>query len=442
MNFKLLIEKAKLAGINEIEIYSEHNEGLKITLFEAKVDKYVLSNTVGLAVRGIYCGKMGYVSVENVSDDSIDFIINKLIENASTITSSEKSFIYAGSENYPKLNNNFDDFSLVDPQKKINLLLQLESKIYSLDSRITKVASCSYSETKVKTTIVNSKGLNLSKVDGYAFLSASAVAKENGDVKSDGDYTISKMCDFNVDELASKIVKRTVSLLNATPVESKSYPVIFENEVFVDLLSAFESMFSGEAALKNLTMLKDKVGQKIVNDKVTLIDDPLTSLSFFNNAFDDEGVACLTKEVISNGVLNTLLHNLKTANAFNVKSTGNGFKASLNAPISVSSNNLYLKPGTTSLNELIASTNEGLFITSLQGLHAGVDPVSGNFSLQSSGFLIENGKISRPVTLIVVSGNFLKMLNEVEEIGKDLIFTPSQLGSPSVKITSLAVSGK
>ncbi len=443
MNFDLLIEKAKAAQINEIEIYSQHVQGLNINLFNHKVDKYEMNNTTGLAVRGMYQNQMGYVSVENLDDDNMDFIITKIKDNASALTSHEMSFIFEGSETYPEIKPVKTDFISIDPNEKIELLKKLETTIKSRDPRITNISYCMYQESVVDTMIQNSKGLNLMKSESYCFIYASAVAKDNDDVKSHGDYIITNdFYSIDIYGLADRIVNRVVALLNATPVESKKYPIIFENRVFTEILKSFSSMFSGESVIKKLTLLTNKIGQKIVSEKITLIDDPLSTEAFSQNAFDDEGVSCYTKEIISNGVLNTFLHNLKTAKALNTTSTGNGFKDGLNGPVSVHTSNLMIKNGTTSVDEMIKSIDEGLLITSVAGLHAGVNPVSGDFSLQSSGFLIENKKISRPVTLIVVAGNFLDMLNLVEYVGDDLAFTMEQIGSPSIKISSLQVSGK
>ena len=145
---------------------------------------------------------------------------------------------------------------------------------------------------------------------------------------------------------------------------------------------------------------------------------------------------------MENGVFKSFLHNLKTARYHQTKSTGNGFKAGLTSPIGVSPTNLYLKPGNQSLDEMIAGVEKGLFITKCAGLHSGLNPISGAFNLQATGYLIENGKKTQPVTLIVVSGNFFEMLNEVEIVGNDLIKNLMGVGAPSIKVKSLMVSGK
>ena len=131
----------------------------------------------------------------------------------------------------------------------------------------------------------------------------------------------------------------------------------------------------------------------------------------------------------------TFLHNLKTAKAFNTVSTGNAVGNG------VGGINFYIEAGDTSKDEMIASIKEGMLITDLQGLHASLNPVSGDFSAQASGFYIENGKITKPVTLVVVSSNFLKMLNNVSKIGDDLEISYSGFGAPSILFKNIAISG-
>ncbi|MBO7536644.1 MAG: TldD/PmbA family protein, partial [Bacilli bacterium] len=152
--------------------------------------------------------------------------------------------------------------------------------------------------------------------------------------------------------------------------------------------------------------------------------------------FDSEGVACYTKDLVKDGVFKGLIHNLKTAKAFGTTSTGNASNTS------VRGYNTYIAPGKKSKEELLADLGNGLLITDFDGLHAGVNPISGDFNLKCAGFVIENGKIVRPVTLIVMAGNFYKMLNDnIFEIGSDLTFSRG-IGAPSILFKNVAISGE
>ena len=148
---------------------------------------------------------------------------------------------------------------------------------------------------------------------------------------------------------------------------------------------------------------------------------------------------CVTY-LVENGVVKGLLHTLKTANFFGKAPTGNGQRAA--GSITARPTNLYLQEGSLSKDEIIATVENGIFITEVNGLHAGLNPISGDFNVQSSGFVIKDGKLDRPITLFVLSGNFFELMNNVEEIGNDIEERFTGVACPTLKIKSLAVSGK
>ena len=210
-------------------------------------------------------------------------------------------------------------------------------------------------------------------------------------------------------------------------------------------MEAFTGIFSAEAVQKNLSLLKGKLNEKIASDKFTLIDDPYMEDGLASKSFDGEGVACKYKRVIDKGVLKTYFHNLKTAKKDGVETTGNASKGSYKSSIGISPSNFYVEKGERELNEMVADLDKGILITELQGLHSGLNSISGDFSLAALGYLIESGKISRPLEQITVSGNYFEMLKNIEETGSDLKFGlpgGAYIGSPSLKIKKLSIAGE
>ena len=130
------------------------------------------------------------------------------------------------------------------------------------------------------------------------------------------------------------------------------------------------------------------------------------------------------------------MYNLKTAKKDNIKSTGNA------SGTGIAPSNFYIKPGISSYDEEVKAMKKGIIVTALAGTHAGANPISGDFSLQTSGFLVEDGKIVKPVALITSAGNYLELLSNVTAVCDDLEFGFSYIGSPSLKVKSLQISGK
>lgn len=443
MDYQSIIEKGLKAGITEMELYVRDARGVVISLFHGQVDSYKIANDFGVSMRGLYQGQMGYACTENISDEAIDYAIQKLIDNAKSLTAKEVDVIFEGAREYPKLDNIMADYNDYKTEDKVSLLKSIEKSILESDPKIKDVSHCQYEEKLINTKIINSKGLNLGNTNSYISVFAGAVAEGENETSTGYSYDIkSQFAQLEAKRIISEAKNDALGELGGQPVASGVYPVIFRNDVFSDILEAFCGIFSAEKAMHNLTMLNNRLGEKVFGDNVTIIDEPMFEKAVVRRSFDDEGYPCSTTTVVEGGIFKSFLHNLKTAKYYKTASTGNGFKAGLTAPIGVLPVNLYLKPGEFTEELLFEGVEKGIYITKCAGLHAGLNPISGSFNLQSTGYLIENGKKTRPVTLIVVSGNFFEMLNNVDKIGNDLVKNFMGVGAPSVRIKGLMVSGK
>ncbi len=441
MNFTKLQKAAKVAGITEIEVYAEQGNGIEITAFNGEIEKNTAYNTNVLAIRGVYNNQIVTIYEENDSDEVIPSIIAKIKDNCSIMNKVDPFFIYGGDKNYPKIAEKECDFDKYSLEDKSNLCLEVTKKLKAASEYVTKT-EVSYEETEVTTTIKNSNGLDVKSHARYGFLVVEAIAEKAGETKTGFDYVrFNSIKNLDVDSLVSSAVKDAVGSFGAESIASGSYPVVLDKKVVSSILGAFSSIFSADGVLKNMSFLKGKLGEKIFGDNITLVDDPLSLDAPAQHPFDDEGVCCYSKNVVENGVLKTYLHNLKTAAMMNTTSTGNGFKAGVQGSVGVSPSNLYLKPGQVSFAGLLEQVKNGVYITNVAGLHAGLNPISGAFNLQSSGYLIENGKLSKPVTLIIISGTLQELLNNVLIVGSDFEFKRG-VGAPSLAIKSMAVSGK
>ncbi|MDE6357898.1 MAG: TldD/PmbA family protein, partial [Eubacteriales bacterium] len=173
-----------------------------------------------------------------------------------------------------------------------------------------------------------------------------------------------------------------------------------------------------------------------------VLDNPLIEKGYGSTSFDSEGVACFNKSVVEKGILKTYLYNLKSAKKDGVKSTGNGFKGGFKGSIGTNVTNFYIENGKTDFNEMIKNVSNGIFIKELSGLHAGVNGISGDFSLLAEGFLIENGKITTPVEQITIAGNYFEMMKNIKDLANDLKFSTSGVGSPSIFVGELDIAGE
>lgn len=450
MSNRELIEKifsrGKELGLGDMEIYIQGNKQFDTRIFEGEIDKYSISDETGLSFRGMYNGKMGYSYTEKVDESSIDMLIKEAIENAVTIDSEDKEEIFAGSKEYKEVSTYNSELENVTTEQKIEFAKTMEKAAFEADKRVTSVSYCLYDEITGYSLLANTKGLNLENKYNLAQAYIAVVVKEGDDVKTGANFVISNdFSKFNPEELASVAVKEALSMLGAESIDSGNYPVILRNDVAASILQAFSSVFIAENVQKNLSLLKGKLNEQIANELISIVDDPFLKDGVASTPFDGEGVATKYKKVIDKGVLKTYLHNSKTARKDGVESTGNASKSSYKSSVSISPTNMYIENGNTSIEEMIYNTEHGIMIIDVQGLHSGLNTVSGDFSLSAYGYLIEKGKIARPVNQITIAGNLYEVLKSIEAVGNDLKFgfpSSGYIGSPSLKVSGLAIAGK
>lgn len=440
---KKLFKKAAESGFEEYEIYYMDSENMSINVYEGEVEKYKMNKSFGLSFRGKINGKMGYSYTEIADDNAIDMLIQNAKSAALAIENEDKQFIYQGDKEYKKLDTYNEALDNVHADQLISLAIDMEKECRKLSDKIVSFEGCAAGYGKASYGIINSKGLNLKNKDNSLSAYVIPIVSDGKD-KFDGmGYRITddiKKVDPKV--IAKEAVNDALSRIGGESVPSSKYKIIVNNEAMSSLLATFCSVFNSENVQKGLSLLKDKEGDKIASSIVTLVDDPHLKGGLSSTPFDDEGVATFSKEIIKDGVLKTFLYNLKTANKANVKSTGNGFKSSYASTIGISPSNMYIKKGNKSFDELLQEVDNGLIITEFNGLHSGANAITGEFSLAAKGFMIENGKKGKPVQQITVAGNFFTFLKNITDIGSDLKFPMSSIGSPSVVVEGLSVAGK
>ena len=431
--------------VNDYELYYSKSDETSVEIFQKEVKGFSSANNIGVCFRCIVNGQTGYASTENMTEEEAESIVLRAIENAKSLESEAPSFIHKQGDTY--LTYEKEEVKVPTAAQLVDFALDLQSEIYKQDERVIDGTQAYAGYGSSERAIFNSNGLDL--VDGAAFDYCYGIAiVSDGKEMYDGMHIESgKMDNFDKADIAKEAVKDAVEAIGYTSVDSGEYTVVFSNKVMASLLSTYSSIFSAEAALKGLSLLKDKEGEMVAADIITLTDDPLYKDALVKATFDDEGAATAPKNVIENGKFTTFLHNLATATKAGVKTTGNGYKASYASPVGINHYSFYINPVKGSLEDLFAEAENGIYITSVEGMHAGANPITGDFSLSSGGFKIENGKKAGPIKGITISGNFLQLMKAISSVGEDLKFNPAALsahrcGSPSVLVKGITVAGK
>ncbi len=440
-----VVKYATENDIKDYELYYSKSEETSVEIFMTEVKGFSSANNMGICFRCNVNGQTGYASTENMTEEEAQSIVIRAIENAKSLESEAPSFIHKLGDTYATVET--AETTTPAASELVDFALDLQKEIYAQDERVIDgtqaIAGCGTSER----AIFNSNGIDLVDNSAMEFCYGYAIVSDGNEMYTGIEIASGKMADFDKTNIAKEAVKDATDTIGYTSVPSGEYTVVFSNKVMANLLSCYSSIFSAEAAQKGLSLLKDKVSEVVASDIITITDDPLYKDAIIKSTFDDEGAATYTKNVIENGIFTTFLHNLATAAKAGVKTTGNGYKASYAAPVGVNHYNFYINPLKGSLEDLFAEAENGIYITSVEGMHAGANPITGDFSLSSGGFKIENGKKGGPIKGITVSGNFLQLLKDISSVGEDLKFNPGAIsahrcGSPSVLVKGITIAGE
>ena len=441
LNEKKFFELAKEAGFESADIAVNESKSLSISIYHSEIDSFKDNNSYRLVARGIYKGKMGSVGVDNVNKDTPEYLVKEIKRAASIIESDDPVFIFKGSPKYHKKKvGNTADFS-ENIKEKVGILLEIEKKLLAYDKRINEVVTVGYDASNSSFKKTNSFGLKLSqKMNSYTYY-AEVTAKDGEEVRTGFDVFASiDENEFNVDKFVESVAKDALSKLGSVQCKSKKYPVVLDQHCVATLLSFLINSLNAEEVQKHTSLLEGKLGQQVFSKKLTVFENPLEKNMFFRY-FDDEGVATTKKYLFNKGVVSTYLYTLQTAAKDKVEPTGNGYGVGTKASADVGY--CVVKPGKKSEEELISTIKEGVYLTELTGLHSGVNPHSGNFSVQCAGFMIRDGKKAEPLALITVADNLINVFENIKGVANNsklVIF--NQMTCPSIYVGKLTISGK
>ncbi|MFA7378008.1 MAG: TldD/PmbA family protein [Erysipelotrichia bacterium] len=440
MNHRKFFELAASKGITASEIYSSKKYSLSFELFHSEVSSYSTSESFSMSARGIYNDKFGVAITEKVDRFTPELLVNEIIANAKVIEKHDKALLFKGSEKYHKRNLYNKEIPAISIDQKMKNLYEIEAKLKKADPRIIEIETVSYSEDAVEVNLVNSYGLNLKSKSNYYVYAAAVVVKQGEEVKTGYKVLLSNdPKELDIDKFVKQVVEDATRKLGGTQCDSKKYPIVLNQKTAASFLEPYLESASAEEVQKHSSFFIGKLNQPVASKKVTILEQPLLKNCFFRY-FDDEGVATTNKKIVEKGILKTYLYNLETAQREGKVTTGNGYRGG--SKMGVSFVNPSIKPGRKSEAELLSKIKTGVYISSVAGLHSGLNPQSGNFSLQAEGFMIRDGKIAEPLSLITVAGNLLEMFMNVREVGNNPELQLSGISSPSLLIKNLAVSGK
>jgi PmbA protein len=321
------------------------------------------------------------------------------------------------------------------------IALAVEQAARAVDPRITHFRKTSYSDAEVTTVIATTQGVRASYRESFCGAMTSAVATQNGErqIGYHGEGA-RRLSDLDPGAIGTRAAQRAIEKLGAKPFPTQKIPIVLDPWMAMSLLGAISPLFSADNVLKGRSLFARKVGERVANERVTIVDDARRKGGLRSAPFDGEGVATTTRTLIERGVLHGYLTNLKTARKLSSPPTGNARRGSYASPSRIGPSNFYIDAGTDDPGALVRGLDRALAVTSLLNLHT-IDPVSGEFSLGATGTYLEKGAPMHPVQGITIAGNLTHLLSSISGVGTDLTFGSGGIGSPTLVVAELSVGG-
>lgn len=314
-------------------------------------------------------------------------------------------------------------------EDKIKMALALEKAALSVDARVGAGRSAGFT-SQVETTVYgNSRGLLEGQSETACSISIQVVARDNQGMQTSGWHSVSRTLAGleSPEKVGKEAAMRTLRMLSPQSVDTREVPVVFDPQMAARLISQFIGAASGGAIYLKRSFLVDQVGKVVAAPAITIIDDATIPGGLGSGSFDGEGLPMGKRVLVEDGKLMTYLMDSYSARKLKCAPTGGGIS------------NLYLAPGSMSPEEIIATVQDGLYLTAVSG--PGFNSVTGDYSMGATGIWIKDGKLDHAVDEITVAGNIKDMFLGIEAVGNDLEFR-SSVNAPTIKIAKMMVAGK
>ena len=427
------IEKAVENKCDAYEIYIDEGKVIELDSLKDELNFAKEEIELGVGVRVIKDNKQGFAFTSNM--DEIAQTGLKAIENTK-LTKVDENYGFAEVEKVSDVkkvyDKKFNDLSLDDAVEF------LKNTIATASDRGCEVTGSGFSASEGRSLIVNSNGVSIEN-EGTGFgLGLSVTLQKDGKIATAYNSQSSRFFDIDGEKLASEVCDLAKSSIDTKPVETGDYDVVLDYYAATGLLQTFISAFNGENVKRGRSILKDKMGSEIANPTLSIVDNPLLEKGMFTSKCDDEGSASQKTDLIKDGILNSFIYDIYTANTEGVKTTSNGLRGSyLTTPMIAPTNLEFKFSEMTELEEI----KSGVLTTSVLGAHT-ANPISGDFSVEASNaFKIENGELTDPINKAMISGNIFEIMKSVEGLKSEI----KQYGSyiiPKLLVHNLRVVGQ
>ena len=440
------LARARQSGAREADVLLVEGDDREVRVRGDEIEFVKQAQERGLGLRVLVAGVGGLqsavVSTSDLSDDAVDRMADEAVALArETAPDPSAGLPESGfATDVPDL----DLFDATDRnvplERRIEEARRAEAAARNADARIENSEGSAASSGFARVVYANSQGF-LGRYESASHgLFCEPIARDGDSMQRDYWMTAGRHLADLEDSAAvgRKAAARALRRLGARRVATCEVPVLFDDVTAPSLLGQLVSCLNGYSIYRDSSFLADRMGEEIASDKVTVIDDGRRRSGLGSKPFDGEGQPTRRNVLVRDGRLESWLLDTYSARKLGLETTGSASRGTGSAP-RVGTTNLWLEPGSGTLEELIGEIDRGLLVTELIGM--GFNPTTGDYSRGAAGLWIENGEIVHPVEEITIAGNLGEMLRQIDRVGAELVWR-GRTASPPLRIARMTVAGE
>jgi PmbA protein len=436
-----LVERAQPG--EQVEVAVGRGRRTTVRVHAGEVESFTSATSHGVGVRVIVDHREGFAHAGSLDPEVLDETLAEARDNARFATPDEHAGLVEpdGVEAVDIDHWHPELLAYPDPDK-IARTIELERRVLGGDPRIRSVRTAAWSDSASEFALASTAGLALDSRGTSCSMSIGAIAGDGDDTATGSGVDAARTPDaIDDDRVVADAVERATELLGGRPVASQRITVLLEPRLAATLLGIVAGTLTGEAVLKGRSPFADRLGEAIASHRLTLVDDPTDQRSIAADSHDGEGLATRRNVLIDHGVLSGFLYDGLTGRRAGRASTASAVRGSRSLP-SPGVQVMIAEPGEGTYDELLAGIDLGFALRTMNGLHSGVNPVSGDFSVGAEGRMIRGGALAEPVREVTIAGSLQRMLLDIAAVGGDLTWLPGGTGMTSLVLADISLGGR
>jgi len=438
------VEAATGAGASEAEAYVSRDSGREVRVHGGEVESLTAATQSGVGVRAWSGHRVGYAFGTDFSEEGVRAIAAQAAEAAAVADEDEFALPPQPAEFEALAGLSDPSLGEWETARVADLALEVERTALAADERLVGVETTLYADSKEQIAIASSTGIAGEYETSTCYAYLQALAEGEGARETGLGFGLARgPHSLDPEAIGAEGAARALEMIGAAKPKSRACPVVLEETVAASFVGLVGGALSAKAVQRGRSPFAGRLDEAVASPAFALHDDGRDPAGPASAPLDAEGVPRRRTALIEDGRLRSYLFDTYTANREGASSTGNAARQGYRSLPSVSTSNLVVAPGSLTLEGLLAEAGEGVYVTDVAGLHSGVNPVTGVFSVGASGRMIRDGALAEPVREFTIAGELAGMLGAVSAAGAEPRWVPfgGSVRTPPLLIAEMAISG-